>query len=102
MKIKKHKLFFLIKQNSEIGMHKFFSSKKQNSEIEKRKPFFFIEHSLKIKNFIIQLTTLLENWDKGLKVSITHTTKNFTSNEEEDPIIILATKIDSVNVIDYN
>ena len=68
-----------------------------------RKPLSPTECSSEIKNFVVHLTALLENWDEGLNVSITQSREDPSSpDEEEDPIRILATKINSVNAVDHD
>lgn len=96
-------------QSSEIKMHKLLSPPLQSSEIEKRKPLSPTEHKsseikkrkplspieriTEIENLVIQLTTLLDNWEKGPSVSIvTQSREDPTPEEEEDPMRILATK----------
>lgn len=61
-----------------------------------------IERNMKIENLVIQLTTLLENWDKSPNVSITQSKEDFTIEEKKDPIRILAIKINSANVVDHD
>ena len=67
-----------------------------------QKPLSLTKRSLKIENLVVHLTTLQENWDKDLNVSITKSKEDLsTPEEEEDPIRILATKINSANAVDH-
>lgn len=99
LKIEKQKPLSLIEQSLEIEKRKPFFLTKQNLEIEIRKLLSPIEHSLEIENLVIQLTTLLKNWDKSPNVNIIQLRENFTPKEEKDSIRILATKINSTNAI---
>lgn len=83
-------------------MHKPLFLTEQSSEIEKRKLFSPIERSSETKSLVVQLTTLLENWDESPTVSITQLREDPTPDEKEDLIRILAININSTNTINYN
>ena len=100
--IEKRKPLSPIEQSSEIEKRKPLSPTERNSEIEKRKPLSPTERSSEIENLVVQLTTLLENWDKGPNVNITQSMEDPTPEEEEDPMRILATKINSANAVDHD
>ena len=89
-------------QSSEIEKRKPLSPTEQNLEIEMQKPLSPTERSSEIENLVVQLTTLLENWDKGLNVNITQSREDPIPKEEENPMRILATKINSANAVDYD
>lgn len=55
-----------------------------------------------MKNLVVQLTTLLENWDKSANVNIIQSREDPIPKEKEDLIRILATKISSANIVDYD
>lgn len=84
---------------------------KQSSEIENlilayQKPLSPTKQSSEIENLIVQLTTLLEDWDKAPNVSFTQSGEDPTPEKEqlleEDPMRILATKINSANAADHD
>lgn len=54
---------------------------------------FLSLHDLKVENFIFQLTKLLYNWDNDEKRK---------TQDQKDPIAILATIINVVNTNNYN
>ncbi len=63
------------------------------------------ERSSEIENLVAHLTTLLENWDRGPNVAITQLREDPSTPEEdekEDPMRILATKINSANAVDQD
>lgn len=67
------------------------------------------EQSSEIEDLIVQLITLLENWDKdgGTNVNVTQARHNPTPDEEPllhegGPTVVLATKINSANAIDHD
>lgn len=65
-----------------------------------------IEQSSEIETFIAHLTTLLEDWDKGQNlVAATQQMEDLDTteeDEEEDPMMILATKINSANAVNHD
>ncbi len=63
------------------------------------------ERSSEIENLVAHLTTLLENWDRGPNVAIIQPREDPSTpeeDEEEDPMRILATKINSANAVDQD
>ncbi len=63
------------------------------------------EQSSEIENLVPHLTTLLENWDRCPNIAITQPKEDPSTpeeDEEEDPMRILATKINSANAVDQD